>query len=381
MQINFESNLMKILKASGYERIELPMPAAASESQDCKICLMGKLSGSVAYYYVVYGVTAAQLADYAAKKTLVDHIVAHNSKRLGIRHSVVFNIFAGDLSGDVRKIEKMIDSQGEFTMMEKYDVYYGADTVGMRIMRNKQQPHNMDGALGKIERAMKGTAEVKSKGVVAKAKKTAELTSSRYAVPVAKHPILCYIIMSINAVVFLLMELSGGSASIPNLMRFGAASYHLVFTYGEYWRLLASTFIHIGFMHLLFNTAFLIILATRAERYFGHVKFAVIYLASGILSSVASTLINEFSLGAGASGALFGAMGALVAFMLLRKKYVENLSVGALGMMIAVNILMGFAINQFGMPDMPNIGNVAHIGGLVSGLGLGYLLTGRSNVD
>jgi len=400
MYTDFEKNLIRILMEAGYERIELPADDTNShqtsglsvgqntprygaelpsenpvfewnwyKSWSRIPCFLGKLAGSVAYYYAVYGTSAGDLANYTAQKSLVDQVVGLNSQRLGIRHSVVFNIFAGDLSGDVREIEKMIDAQGEFAMLPKYDIYYGVDTANPRIMRNSKQPDNMDGSLKKIQQALEGSGR--------KGWDHIATPPSRYAVPVAKYPILCYIIIGINVLMFLLMEIIGnGSTDTLTLIRFGAVSHHLVFTFGQYYRLLTSAFIHIGFTHLLLNMSFLIILGTRTERYFGHVKFAVIYLVSGVFGSLLPALFgSEFWVSAGASGALFGAMGALLAFMVLRKKQVENLRVGSLGTLVVVNVLAGFAINQ--MPGGPNVGNLAHISGLAVGLGLGYLLAGR----
>jgi len=368
MYNEFEKNLSGILKAAGYEKIDMP----AYEPWGHGFCFWGKISGAMAYYYAVYEAQLGAMAGFAELKGLVDERVAAVSARYNIRNTVIFNIFAGNLSGDVREIEKMIDGQGDFTMMEKYDVYYGVDIPRMRILRNTQQPHNMDGALAKIEMALKGPRERgRSKSIVN------WKATPGFAQPVAKYPILCYIILAINAAVFLAMELSGGSESIANLITFGAVAQPLVIDHGEYWRLVTSNFIHIGFMHMLFNTAFLIIFATRAERYFGHMKFGIIYLVSGIFSGVASMLVNPMSISAGASGSLFGVLGGLLAFMLLRKQQIENFNVRSLLMLVGVNVLIGFTVNQ--MPGGTTIGNAAHIGGLIAGLGLGYILTGKKN--
>ncbi|MDR2182856.1 MAG: rhomboid family intramembrane serine protease [Clostridiales bacterium] len=354
---DFQKNFANIMQAAGYEKIDIP----AYEPWSGRFCLWGKISGAMAYFYAVYEAHTAGIAGFAGLKEAVDRCAAAIAQRFDMRHTVIFNIFAGDLSGDVREIEKMIDGQGEFMMMSKYDVYYGADTAGLRILRNTGQPHNLDGALAKIQRALKGT------GVAA--------APSRFAQPVAKHPILCYGILAINALIFLLMELSGGSTDTATLIRFGAVSYHLVFTFGEYHRLVTPIFLHIGFMHLIFNTLSMTLFGMRAERYFGHVKFLVIYFASGIAGNLAMALASEHALGAGASGAIYGMIGALFAFTILRKQNVENFRAGVLGVMIAVGILMGFTMNQ--IPDMPNVGNAAHIGGLVVGLVLGYVLAGK----
>ena len=88
-------------------------------------------------------------------------------------------------------------------------------------------------------------------------------------------------------------------------------------------------------------------------------------------------LSSEFAVGAGASGAIFGVIEALFIFMKFGKKNIENFNPSILALMILLNIFMGFTMNN--LPDMPNVGNAAHIGGLITGVLLGYalLIAGR----
>ncbi|MCL2377011.1 MAG: rhomboid family intramembrane serine protease [Defluviitaleaceae bacterium] len=364
MYADFERNFANIMFEAGCEKIELP----AYEFWRRKVSLWGKLSGAVAYFYVVYEAhPASGMMGFSGLKELIDQRIDVISARLNMRHTVIINIFAGDLSGDISEIRKLIDEQGEFAFMPKYDIYYGVDTVASQIIRNTKQTDNMDGALAKIETALKprqGSIGLEN-----------EMPTSRYATPVAKYPILCYILMAVNVLLFVLMELDGGSTNIATLIRYGAVSHHLVFTLGEYHRLITPIFLHIGLMHLMANTMAMILFGIRAEKYFGHVKFLIIYVVSGVAGNLAMVLASEFALGAGASGAGYGLMGALFAFAKLRKKNVENFRAWVLGIMIVLGILMGFAENQ--LPDMPNVGNAAHIGGLVAGLVLGYFLAGK----
>ena len=366
MYTDFENNFANIMAAAGYQKMN--MPAYGSWSQG--FCLWGKLSGAVAYYYALYEVNPAGLAGYAGLKELVDRRVADISARYDMRHTVVFNIFAGDLSDNVKEIEQTINAQGEYAMQSKYDVYYGADTANLRLMRNTKQSYNMDGAQAKIERALKGAPGGAEKMVQ---------PISQYATPVAKYPILCFIILGVNLILFLLMELGGGSTNTETLIRFGAVSYFHVFVLSEYHRLIMPIFLHIGVTHLMFNTMSMILFGMRTERYFGHIKFLVIYVTSGVVGNLAMALAsrNAPAVGAGASGSLYGMMGALLAFTLLRRQNVENFRAGLLGIIIVVGILMGFTMNQ--LPGMVNVGNAAHIGGLVTGLGLGYLLAGKGS--
>ena len=90
---------------------------------------------------------------------------------------------------------------------------------------------------------------------------------------------------------------------------------------GEYWRLLTSNYIHIGFIHLLFNMWCLYSIGLELEKFIGSQYFIIIYLVTGISGSIASCFINYNIVGAGASGAIFGISGALlaIAYYLSRK--------------------------------------------------------------
>jgi len=370
MSENFGTNFANIMMQAGYEEINMP----AHFSYPVNITMWCKFAGSMAYYYVLYDLSSADFSAFASLKAHIDQGIAAISGRNDMRHSVVFNIFTRISGENMQYTEQIVNSGGEFALLPKYDVYYALDASTSQIMRNTKQPANVDGALDKI------------KAVLEICKKTADgdekmfhvehSVSSPYATPVAKYPILFCVILAVNLLLFALMELGGGSTDIATLLRFGAASRHHIFTLGEYHRLVTPIFLHIGVGHLLFNTMSLILFGIRTERYFGHFKFLAIYMVSGIAGNLAMVLANPFAMGAGASGAIFGVMGALFAFTKVRKKNVESFNAGALAVMIAVGVLMGFTMA--GVPGMPNVANMAHIGGLVTGFAMGVLLSGKN---
>ena len=170
-------------------------------------------------------------------------------------------------------------------------------------------------------------------------------------------PFLTYILLIINLVVFLLMTLAGGSTDQRILIAFGAKVNTLIQA-GEIWRLLTSTFIHIGFMHLAFNLYALWVLGPFVEKRLGHWRFLIIYILSGLGGSIASFLFSP-ALSAGASGAIFGLLGALLYYSLKR----PSLWKSGLGMNLIIVILINFG---FGLTQ-PGIDNFAHLGGLISG--------------
>lgn len=188
--------------------------------------------------------------------------------------------------------------------------------------------------------------------------KSTEFLSSKKFIPY-----VTIILSAIIVIVFILMTLAGGSTKSQNLILFGAKVNQLILR-GEVWRLLTSMFIHIGFMHLAFNLYALWILGTFGEECFGHWRFLLIYILSGLGGSLASFIFTD-ALSAGASGAIFGLLGALVSYAwkkpkLWRSGFGKNLIV-----IIAINLILGIL--------QPQIDIYAHIGGMLIGLLLGFL--------
>lgn len=172
-----------------------------------------------------------------------------------------------------------------------------------------------------------------------------------------KLPWATYVVIMVDVIVFLLMELAGGSTRTSVLIAFGAKVNPLI-QQGEVWRLVTANFIHIGFVHLAFNMYALWSLGSFAEELFGHARFLLLYLISGIGGTLASYLFSQ-AISAGASAAIFGLLGALILYswrhpQLWRSGFGMNLVV-----VTAVNLIFGMS--------QPGIDNFAHLGGLVSG--------------
>jgi len=139
---------------------------------------------------------------------------------------------------------------------------------------------------------------------------------------------------------------------------------------GEWWRLFTSLFLHFGLLHLLFNMWALWSLGQITEKLYGSVYFLVLYIFAGLCGSVASLLWHPDINSAGASGAIFGVIGGLLAFMMNPKTRVPASVASAQRssalVFIAYNLFNGFA--------HAGIDNAAHIGGLAGGLCMGWWL-------
>lgn len=179
-------------------------------------------------------------------------------------------------------------------------------------------------------------------------------------------------IIIINLIIFAAMLVSGVSPINPKneqLLKWGA-DYGPVTLNGQWWRMLSCAFIHIGALHLALNMWCLWSLGRLAERMFGNRTFLAIYLFSGLGGSIASVWWNPTVVSAGASGAVFGVAGGIIAFWLLGKSSIPRAVVKQnLGSVLAFtfyNLFYGFFKS--------GIDNAGHLGGLVTGLALGALL-------
>ncbi|MDQ4075892.1 MAG: rhomboid family intramembrane serine protease [Chloroflexota bacterium] len=191
---------------------------------------------------------------------------------------------------------------------------------------------------------------------------------------------LTHVILAINIGLFLiltfvsflvtpqgLLEALLGGADSRVLLLFGAKS-NLLIKQGEVWRLLTPIFLHIGLVHLLFNQYALSIFGKELESLFGTPRFATVYFLAGLFGSVASFAFTA-AISAGASGAIFGIIGALAAFFLRNRE-----TLGEMGRQQLRGLLVLIAINLFLGVSIPGIDNWGHVGGLVSGFLLGAIL-------
>jgi membrane associated rhomboid family serine protease/Flp pilus assembly protein TadD len=179
-------------------------------------------------------------------------------------------------------------------------------------------------------------------------------------------------IFGINVAVYLGMALAGVSLTDPTsqeLVHWGANSVPLTLS-GDWWRLVTNIFLHMGFIHIALNMWCLWSLGTLAESLYGSWTYAAVYLICGVSGSVASAWWHPYGLSAGASGAIFGIAGALVAsitygeFSLARSLVWSQLS--CLLAFLAYSLLFGVLS---GTTD-----NAAHLGGLGAGFLLGAVI-------
>src|SRR5262252_8271023 len=181
----------------------------------------------------------------------------------------------------------------------------------------------------------------------------------------SRRPLFTYIFLGANIVIFLLMALAGGSTNESTLMAFGVKSNPAI-ARGEWWRFITPIFIHIGMLHLFFNSYALWIVGPQVEKLYGPARFVILYVLTGVAGVYGSFYYHPQSISAGASGAIFGLFGVLLVFGIRYRSSIPPFFKRAVGTgvlpVIIINLIIGFTI--------PAIDNSAHIGGLLAGAAL-----------
>ena len=139
---------------------------------------------------------------------------------------------------------------------------------------------------------------------------------------------------------------------------------------GEWWRLVSPVLVHASLIHLLFNMYALWLFGPLVEQMYGPWRFMLIYLLTAAAGSVASYLFTGPAPSVGASGAIFGLLGVLLAASRAHRPVLDRrarMIMGQVGAIIVINLLLGFGL-------MAGIDNAAHVGGLVAGLWLGFVM-------
>ena len=171
-----------------------------------------------------------------------------------------------------------------------------------------------------------------------------------------KGPYITYILIAINVLLYLIPILMGNYDYIINKYCVHGPSIRI----GEYYRLITGIFLHGSLIHLFFNVYALYVIGSQIENYFGRIKYLIIYIVSGLMGALFSMIFGGNVASIGASGAIFGLMGALLYFGYHYRVYLGNVLKTQLIPLIIFNLFLGFILN--------GVDNFAHIGGLIGGL-------------
>jgi len=237
----------------------------------------------------------------------------------------------------------------EYDGQRGYYVFWGVELTdgGYNFYHFKKQPDKILNLRELIERSASAPDAVKPESPL---------------IPVAV-PVITYAVMIVCGLYLAVIEMNGGSGDIRTLLRFGALYRPLVTEGGEYYRVFTAMFIHVGLTHFISNALGMYIVGTRVEKYLGGPKYLIIYVCSGLFGNLLCLALTNGVL-AGASGAVFGTQGALLALILKTGKPVD----GFTKLFVLLFATAGLCFSAL----FPNVANYAHFGGFFFGFGLGW---------
>ena len=177
------------------------------------------------------------------------------------------------------------------------------------------------------------------------------------------------ILIGINVAVFVILSCLGDTESAGFMLQHGAMEWRSIMECGEYYRIFTSMFLHFGFEHIFENMIFLFLIGSYLEEAMGSVRYFIFYLlcgvGSGLCSLAVDMLLKTQAVSAGASGAIFGIVGALLYVAIRNHGRVGEISTRGLVLMAGLSLYYGFTAQ--------GVDNAAHIGGLISGFLLAVL--------
>lgn len=189
-----------------------------------------------------------------------------------------------------------------------------------------------------------------------------------------KIPYITFLLILLNVLFFLYLEFSGGTEDTLYMIKMGALSEQELVEGHEYYRLVTHFFMHFGYNHLFNNMLSLLVLGYSLEYAIGKWRFSLIYFLSGILAGLGSIVYNIYVTGeptvsCGASGAIFGLMGALL--VVLIKEGISRKST------VLPRYLVYLALSLYSGFSDKSIDNAAHVGGFVAGVVVSFLIINK----
>lgn len=185
-------------------------------------------------------------------------------------------------------------------------------------------------------------------------------------------PILTYALGALLCIAFVVLEATGGSTDEAHLRACGALIVPMKLH--EAWRLFSATLLHAGVVHIAMNVVALIVFGRFVEAFYGKLRFVAIWLATTLVSGLAVVVVDRPATLVGASGAIFGLAGAVVAAVAMRRELRTSRrgreELRRLGLVFGLQIVFDNLV--------PNVSGTAHLGGLIGGALIGALLVPRA---
>jgi len=362
----YSKALFEQLVINNYEFIKGLDMVGDEISYATKIIGLVNFTGSMWSAVIIINTNIVDSAAYKSNiKAGLDAYFEKLLKEHGKKSMVVLNLFVSEKPSDY--VDFLASDVFEFDR-PVINVYWEVGLYDKRLSIGKNNPDKIANLMELVKFSLnfpqsETRDNVDEYGSTGEIYKRAISKRSRLRERGGPVPFLTYMLMIANMAIHAVI-LFGGEASFRAALNSGALIPHLVIE-GQYYRLFTSMFLHIDFMHLINNCFSLYIFGSRVERFYGAAKFGVIYLISGLFGAVASTLFVP-NPAIGASGAIFGLLGAVLALTVKSKTDAAGINYPVMLTLAMVSLGMGFV--------RPEINNYAHIGGLMAGFILGYML-------
>lgn len=178
------------------------------------------------------------------------------------------------------------------------------------------------------------------------------------------------ILIIINCIAFVILHYTNFLGGTESMMGKGALSWIYVIEFEEYHRIFTSMFMHSGWRHLINNMLVLLFVGANLERAIGRVRYLIIYILSGVIAGITSISYNMIKFqnvhSIGASGAVLGVVGAMIAILIVNKGKLEDLS--------GRRLVLFAAFSLYGGISNAGIDQAAHVGGFIGGLILAFII-------
>ncbi len=340
---------------------------------DTSFVTMHKRDNAIHYVVILFNNEKFDLNEYKHMKMDLTKQLNNPLLKSVCTNVMVINMFIGD---DLPIINNTISNSEKFIDQYYYEVFWSLKDINNNLVQkvSKNQPSDILGLKKIIFDAFKSYKEGKITNKDLSIKDTIiKVNTDNPLKVVNRYSNLTFLLTLICVAVFMVQQFlqlySHESYRAYFLLQLGALQSERVLHYGEYYRLFTSMFMHGDFIHLICNLLALVIFGGRVEKYMGTMHLLFIFLIGGLTGNVLTIMFSN-AVSVGASGGIFALIGTLYVLTKRFNKSVDGLNSHLFFMYILFNVGLGFLI--------PNINNLAHIGGLVFGLIAGLVYTPKS---
>lgn len=331
-------------------------------TEDTVILEFRKSIGPILYIVNIFNIDKFVLNSYEQYIENFKNLIYENLNTIDAQHIITLNIFA--YSNENEEMLEFIKSEEFYADKSIHMIFWAVDLKNKNILIPQNQTDKILNLFQIVEYSL-NSEHIDNEAVYTNDLER-QAIDENVLKPKTSNAYITYIIIALNIFIWAFMHFGRLNTTLPQtILNLGANSREFIIIYHQYWRLFTSMFIHIELSHLMFNCFALFLFGIRVEKYFGKSRFLILYIISGIAGSFVSIIFNTTS-SIGASGAIYGIMGAALALSEQTKKELDGLSFYSIAVIAVTSIAFSF-LNE-------HIDNFAHIGGMIAGYTLGFIL-------